>query len=164
MVGAIAAQSIGEPATQMTLNTFHFAGVSSKNVTLGIPRLKEIINLSKNPKSPTVTVYLRDECAQDESKARRVASQLKCTTLEDIVLYSSVFQEENLHESVIPGDQSLLDAHFCMPIVDMTTLSKCCIRIVLDRKKVFSELHAFVFIMESGKRCYILFVPAQMRV
>lgn len=40
MVGALAAQSLGEPATQMTLNTFHFAGVSSKNVTLGVPRLK----------------------------------------------------------------------------------------------------------------------------
>ena len=50
MVGAMAAQSIGEPATQMTLNTFHFAGVSSKNVTLGVPRLKEIINISKRPK------------------------------------------------------------------------------------------------------------------
>ena len=48
MVGAIAAQSIGEPATQMTLNTFHFAGVGSKsNVTRGVPRLKELINVSK---------------------------------------------------------------------------------------------------------------------
>lgn len=43
MVGALAAQSLGEPATQMTLNTFHFAGVSSKNVTLGVPRLKVIV-------------------------------------------------------------------------------------------------------------------------
>lgn len=43
MVGALAAQSLGEPATQMTLNTFHFAGVSSKNVTLGVPRLKVIL-------------------------------------------------------------------------------------------------------------------------
>jgi RNA polymerase Rpb1, domain 5 len=47
MVGALAAQSLGEPATQMTLNTFHYAGVSAKNVTLGVPRLKEIINVSK---------------------------------------------------------------------------------------------------------------------
>ena len=45
MVGTVAAQSIGEPATQMTLNTFHYAGVSSKNITLGVPRLKEIINV-----------------------------------------------------------------------------------------------------------------------
>ena len=48
MVGSIAAQSIGEPATQMTLNTFHLAGVSSANVTLGVPRLKELLILHKN--------------------------------------------------------------------------------------------------------------------
>lgn len=52
MVGALAAQSLGEPATQMTLNTFHYAGVSAKNVTLGVPRLKELINISKKPKTP----------------------------------------------------------------------------------------------------------------
>ena len=58
MCGALGAQSIGEPATQMTLNTFHFAGVSAKNVTLGVPRLKEIINVSKKPKTPSLTIYL----------------------------------------------------------------------------------------------------------
>lgn len=58
MVGALAAQSLGEPATQMTLNTFHYAGVSAKNVTLGVPRLKEIINVSKHPKTPSLTVFL----------------------------------------------------------------------------------------------------------
>ena len=52
VVGSIAAHSLGEPATQMTLNTFHFAGVSSKNVTLGVPRLKEIVNVAKNIKTP----------------------------------------------------------------------------------------------------------------
>lgn len=59
MVGALAAQSLGEPATQMTLNTFHYAGVSAKNVTLGVPRLKEIINVSKKPKTPSLTVFLQ---------------------------------------------------------------------------------------------------------
>lgn len=58
MVGNLAAQSIGEPATQMTLNTFHFAGVSSKNVTLGVPRLKEILNLAKNIRTPSNTIYI----------------------------------------------------------------------------------------------------------
>ena len=58
MVGALAAQSLGEPATQMTLNTFHYAGVSAKNVTLGVPRLKELINVSKRPKTPSLTVFL----------------------------------------------------------------------------------------------------------
>ena len=59
MVGMIAAQSIGEPTTQMTLNTFHFAGVASKsNVTRGVPRIEEILSLSENPKNPSCTVYM----------------------------------------------------------------------------------------------------------
>lgn len=61
MVGSIAAQGMGEPATQMTLNTFHFAGVSAKNVTLGVPRLKEIINVSKNIKTPSLKIFLEPE-------------------------------------------------------------------------------------------------------
>lgn len=55
-VGAIGAQSIGEPGTQMTLKTFHFAGVASMNVTQGVPRIKEIINGAKNITTPIITV------------------------------------------------------------------------------------------------------------
>jgi DNA-directed RNA polymerase II subunit RPB1 len=65
MVGSIGAQSMGEPATQMTLNTFHFAGVSAKNVTLGVPRLKEIINVAKNIKTPSMKIYLDDSIKQN---------------------------------------------------------------------------------------------------
>ena len=65
MIGTVAAQSIGEPTTQMTLNTFHFAGVSAKNVTLGVPRLTEIINIAKNIKTPSLTVYLVGEASRD---------------------------------------------------------------------------------------------------
>ena len=68
MVGPLAAQSLGEPATQMTLNTFHHAGVSAKNVTLGVPRLKEIINVSKNPKTPSLIVFLEGPPAKDAEK------------------------------------------------------------------------------------------------
>lgn len=70
MVGALAAQSLGEPATQMTLNTFHYAGVSAKNVTLGVPRLKEIINISKKPKTPSLTVFLIGQASRDAEKAK----------------------------------------------------------------------------------------------
>ncbi len=55
-VGAVGAQSIGEPGTQMTLKTFHFAGVASMNVTLGVPRIKESINASKNISTPIMEV------------------------------------------------------------------------------------------------------------
>ena len=58
MCGTLAAQSIREPATQMTLNTFHYAGVSSKNVTLGVPCLKIINNVATNIKTPSLSVYL----------------------------------------------------------------------------------------------------------
>merc|ERR1719223_1466016 len=77
MVGALAAQSLGEPATQMTLNTFHYAGVSSKNVTLGVPRLKEIINVSKKPHTPSLTVYLKKEYAHDSEAAKAVQAALR---------------------------------------------------------------------------------------
>jgi DNA-directed RNA polymerase II subunit RPB1 len=73
MVGMIAAQSIGEPTTQMTLNTFHFAGVASKsNVTRGVPRIEEILSLSENPKNPSVTIYL----PKDEENSREEAQNL----------------------------------------------------------------------------------------
>tara|TARA_Y100000389_G_scaffold202481_2_gene247885 strand:- start:374 stop:4009 length:3636 start_codon:yes stop_codon:yes gene_type:complete len=61
MVGVVAAQSLGQPITQMTLNTFHFSGIASKSVTLGVPRLKELINLSKTIKSPSMTIKVKPE-------------------------------------------------------------------------------------------------------
>ena len=63
-VGAFGAQSIGEPGTQMTLKTFHFAGVASMNVTLGVPRIKEIINAAKNISTPIMRVSLLRLCVQ----------------------------------------------------------------------------------------------------
>ena len=71
MVGIIAAQSIGEPTTQMTLNTFHFAGVASKsNVTRGVPRIEEILSLSENPKNPSITIMLKENDREDIQKAK----------------------------------------------------------------------------------------------
>jgi hypothetical protein len=81
VVGTVAAQSIGEPTTQMTLNTFHFAGVSAKNVTLGVPRLTEIINIAKNIKTPSLTVHLLGEAARDKEAAKAVQCSLEYTTL-----------------------------------------------------------------------------------
>lgn len=61
MVGVVAAQSLGQPITQMTLNTFHFSGIATKSVTLGVPRLKELINMSKNIKCPTMNIHIKNE-------------------------------------------------------------------------------------------------------
>ena len=86
MVGIIAAQSIGEPTTQLTLNTFHFAGVSSKsNVTRGVPRIEEILSLSSEPKNPSLTIYLRPDDEEDRQKAQTIMYTLEYTKLVDIV-------------------------------------------------------------------------------
>ena len=110
MVGMIAAQSIGEPTTQMTLNTFHFAGVASKsNVTRGLPRIEEIISLSENPKNPSCTVYLHktEECDQDKAKA--MVNKLEHTQLRVIVAAIQIcFDPPNAVKS---ADDSLMQTY-----------------------------------------------------
>ena len=83
-VGTVAAQSIGEPGTQMTLNTFHYAGVSEVNVTLGLPRMIEIVDARREPSTPMMTVYLRKEFAPDEAVATRVARSIGRVNLDDV--------------------------------------------------------------------------------
>jgi len=83
-VGMVAAQSIGEPGTQMTLRTFHFAGVREMNVTLGLPRLIEIVDARRNPSTPTMSVALTEEYAYDPEKAKMVARNIELTTIANI--------------------------------------------------------------------------------
>jgi DNA-directed RNA polymerase III subunit RPC1 len=83
-VGAIVAQSIGEPATQMTLKTFHFAGVASMNVTMGVPRIKELMDATKAVKSPSITVELTSKAQTSEMAARYIRARIEKTTLGEI--------------------------------------------------------------------------------
>jgi len=86
MVGMIAAQSIGEPTTQMTLNTFHFAGVASKsNVTRGVPRIDEILTLSASIKNPSLTVFLEPNEQTDKDRASTIQYMLEHTKLQEVV-------------------------------------------------------------------------------
>ncbi|MDD1716650.1 MAG: DNA-directed RNA polymerase subunit A'', partial [Methanoregulaceae archaeon] len=81
--GVIAAQSIGEPGTQMTMRTFHYAGVAEINVTLGLPRLIEIMDARKEPSTPTMTIYLDPEYGGDRDKAREVSWQIEAAPLQE---------------------------------------------------------------------------------
>lgn len=85
-VGTVAAQSIGEPGTQMTLRTFHYAGVAELNVTLGLPRLIEIIDARRVPSAALTTIYLKEKYARSKEKARAFAHKIELTTVEDVVL------------------------------------------------------------------------------
>ena len=80
-VGVVAAQSIGEPGTQMTMRTFHYAGVAEINVTLGLPRLIEIVDARKIPSTPTMTIKLSPDYAHDRDLAREVAWAIESTSI-----------------------------------------------------------------------------------
>lgn len=84
-VGCLAAQSVGEPATQLTLNTFHTAGAADHTVTQGIPRLSELLDASKSPKTPCTTVRLRAGAARSQECAEYLAHTLPLTRLGDLV-------------------------------------------------------------------------------
>lgn len=89
-VGVVSAQSIGEPGTQMTLRTFHFAGIRELNVTLGLPRLIEIVDARKIPSTPIMTIYLTDEYKYDKEKALEIARKIEYTKIEHIIASISV--------------------------------------------------------------------------
>lgn len=78
-VGLVSAQSIGEPGTQMTLNTFHFAGVSEMNVTTGLPRIIEIFDARKEIKTPMMEIFLKEPYNNDIDKLKKFAAKIKET-------------------------------------------------------------------------------------
>lgn len=84
-VGMVAAQSIGEPSTQMTLRTFHYAGVRELNVTLGLPRLIELVDARKTPSTPLTYVYLLEPYKYDRDKAIEIARKIETTRVANIV-------------------------------------------------------------------------------
>lgn len=114
-VGALGAQSIGEPGTQMTLKTFHFAGVASMNITLGVPRIKEIINASKSISTPIITANLKQK--YDSEFARLVKGRIEKTYLREISQY----------------------------IEEVFTRNECCIiiKLDLDRIRLLKVKHIF---------------------
>ncbi len=116
-VGAVGAQSIGEPGTQMTLKTFHFAGVASMNVTLGVPRIKEIINAAKVINTPIIEAKLVAE--RSEAAARIVKGRIEKTYLSDIA---------SIIEEVYGSEQTYVGVH-----IDVKTIKKLQLEIDLPR-------------------------------
>jgi len=94
--GIVAAQSIGEPGTQMTLRTFHFAGVRERDVTLGLPRLMELVDARKIPATPSMDIYLTKEYAANNEKAVKVAKEILFTKVGNVVAFSEVDPTEGI--------------------------------------------------------------------
>jgi len=109
MVGIIAAQSIGEPTTQMTLNTFHLAGVASKsNVTRGVARIEEILTLTENPKNPSCTIHLHPKDETNREKVNEIMNRIEFTKLREIVNSVEICFDPDDMKSLIEQDDGVL--------------------------------------------------------
>lgn len=140
MVGVLAAQSIGEPATQMTLNTFHFTGISSKNVTLGVPRLKEILNVASNIKTPSMMVFMEGNATQEHAKLLR--SKVEHTNLRSVTAITEIYYDPVIDSTTIAEDVDMVESYFLIPDESGPPLekqSRWLLRIVLDRQKMLDK-------------------------
>ena len=122
MVGMTAGQSIGETSTQMTLNTFHFAGVASKsNVTRGVPRIEEILSLTGDPKNPSLTVYLKPEDETDREKAQVFMYMLEHTKMDEVVKSVNICFDPDDLNTIISSDQDTIQQYRAFE----TMISEC---------------------------------------
>ena len=142
-VGILAAQSLGEPATQMTLNTFHYAGVSSKSkVIRGVPRLKELLDLAKNPKAPALQIYFPKEQLSLLPKqekinyAEKVKTQIGYTLLSDVIKRTQILFDSSDLETTIDEDTAFLKAYYNLTgDVEDENQSMWLLRMEFDREK-----------------------------
>ena len=148
MVGMIAAQSIGEPTTQMTLNTFHYAGVASKsNVTRGVPRIEEILSITENPKNPSLTIYLNQQDEIHKEKAHDMINKLEHTKMVDIVDKLDIYFDPDDMETLIKQDKPMIDRYYYFDkILDECSKnqigdvkkSKWIIRMILNKQEMLN--------------------------
>ncbi|KAK4764009.1 hypothetical protein SAY87_013447 [Trapa incisa] len=151
MIGCVAAQSIGEPATQMTLNTFHYAGVSAKNVTLGVPRLREIINVAKKIKTPSLSVYLKPEVNKTKESAKNIQCALEYTTLGSVAQVTEVWYDPDPMSTIIEEDVDFVKSYYEMPDEEIAPekISPWLLRIELNREMMVDKKLSMADIAEK---------------
>lgn len=141
--GIVAAQSLGEPGTQMTLRTFHFAGVRERDVTLGLPRLIELIDARKQPSTPSMDVYLDDEHKFSKESALKVAKEILFTKVADLLDPNQPWEiEYNTIKLFLNKDA--LQERDCSPELIRKVLQ------VGKRKVEVNEEHGIIFITLEG--------------
>jgi DNA-directed RNA polymerase II subunit RPB1 len=166
MVGMIAGQSIGEVSTQMTLNTFHFAGVASKsNVTRGVPRIEEILSLSSDIKNPSLSIYLNPEDETQKEKAQTIMYMLEHTRLVEIVKSIDVCFDPDELNSLISIDKDAITQYMafekmvaeCAQISlssDDNEKSKWVIRMEMDPEVMLEKNITMDDVNFTLKNCY----------
>ncbi|EFN78064.1 DNA-directed RNA polymerase III subunit RPC1 [Harpegnathos saltator] len=149
-VGALAAQSIGEPGTQMTLKTFHFAGVASMNITQGVPRIKEIINASLKISTPVITAPLMNDTSFEI--AMRVKGRIEKTTLKDVVEYIEEVCLFDDHFLLIKLDTDLIKSLKLEVDVNSICYSICTSKLHLTAKNVLAKGDSIITIQPSKQK------------
>lgn len=136
-VGTLAAQSIGQPAIQMTLNTFHLAGVAS-TITTGLPRLAEIINLSHKLRTPSSIIYLKTNTID---AAKITKNNIEHLLIKDFCIESNILYDFKVNSTDIAEDYDLVTGYFEMPddTIDYNSLGPLIFRFVLDRNVLVSR-------------------------
>ena len=113
MVGVIAGQSIGEPTTQLTLNTFHLSGASAgATVTRGVPRIEEILRLTKNPKTPSLNIYLKKYDETNQQKVVQYSNMIAHTKMIDLVKAIEICFDPDDNNTKIMKDELLLKQYY----------------------------------------------------
>jgi len=155
-VGIVAAQSIGEPSTQLTLNTFHLAGVASKNnVTQGIPRLRELLKVTKNPKASSLTIYMKPEFRQSKEKARELKQDLELTLLRNITNKVAIYWDPSDESTVLAEDRDLISFYKEIELdnpKNSRKMSKWLLRLELNREEMYNKnisMADVVFVIEQ---------------
>jgi DNA-directed RNA polymerase subunit A' len=129
--GIVAAQSIGEPGTQMTLRTFHFAGVKEMDVTLGLPRLIELVDARKKPSTPTMEIRLKEGWREDQAKALQVAREILFTSVRDLVSRGEIEYGERIKLTV---NRKALEERGCTLDMLVDVISSDKRRVEMDRE------------------------------
>ena len=130
----------------MTLNTFHSAGVSSKNVTLGVPRLKEILNVGDNIKTPSNTIFIKPEYYSDLDEAKLMAVKLQQEfehlTLGQLTKHSEIYYDPDVMSTIIEEDQGFVNTYMEMPdesIEQLERVSCWLLRIICDKNSLIDK-------------------------
>jgi DNA-directed RNA polymerase II subunit RPB1 len=141
MVGTIAAQSIGEPTTQLTLNTFHSAGTAKANATQGVPRIVELLSVTHNPKNPMNIVYLNSSIAYSQDAVISKKHEIQKTTLRDITKSVRIYYDTNplTENTVVKEDYEILRSYQKFCINEGSSKSPWILRLELDKDEMVAR-------------------------
>jgi DNA-directed RNA polymerase subunit A' len=164
-VGIVSAQSIGEPGTQMTLRTFHYAGVREQNVTLGLPRLIEIVDARRVPSTPIMVIYLDEKHRKSKEAAVKIARNILYTTIENIA--QAIYQDPVRGEIVVELNKAMMEDRgvTIQELKEKVKVANCTVKIAGNRIHVKPKKpEALKRLLDKVSSFYIKGVPGIKRV